>query len=62
MLGLTGARGKWIVFLDDDCIAQKGYLAAYATAITENPNVLVFEGRIFADRPRKTLDLRVPGK
>lgn len=52
--GVDRARGKWIVFLDDDCIAQKGYLAAYATAIAENPNVLVFEGRIFADRPRKT--------
>jgi GT2 family glycosyltransferase len=52
--GVDRARGEWIVFLDDDCIAQKGYLAAYATAIAENPNVLVFEGRIFADRPRKT--------
>ena len=52
--GVDRARGKWIVFLDDDCIAQKGYLAAYASAIAENPDVLVFEGRIFADRPRKT--------
>ena len=52
--GVDRARGEWIVFLDDDCIAQKGYLAAYASAIAENPDVLVFEGRIFADRPRKT--------
>ena len=52
--GVNRAKGEWIVFLDDDCIAQKGYLAAYATAIAENPDVLVFEGRIFADRPRKT--------
>ena len=52
--GVNRARGEWIVFLDDDCIAQKGYLEAYATAIKENPNFLVFEGRIFADRPRKT--------
>jgi GT2 family glycosyltransferase len=52
--GVDRARGEWIVFLDDDCIAQKGYLAAYASAIAENSDVLVFEGRIFADRPRKT--------
>jgi GT2 family glycosyltransferase len=52
--GVNRARGKWIVFLDDDCIAQKGYLAAYAAAISENPSLLVFEGRIFADRSRKT--------
>ena len=52
--GVTRASGEWIVFLDDDCIAQKEYLASYAAAINENPNLLVFEGRIFADRPRKT--------
>jgi GT2 family glycosyltransferase len=52
--GVNRAKGEWIVFLDDDCIAQKGYLAGYASAIGENPDVLVFEGRIFADRPRKT--------
>jgi GT2 family glycosyltransferase len=53
--GVDRARGEWIVFLDDDCIAQEGYLNGYAKAITANPDVLVFEGRIFADRPRKTL-------
>ena len=54
MLGSTEQQVNGLYFLDDDCIAQKGYLAAYATAIAENPDVLVFEGRIFADRPRKT--------
>ena len=52
--GVARARGEWIVFLDDDCIAQEGYLRAYANAIEANPDVLVFEGRIFADRPRRT--------
>jgi GT2 family glycosyltransferase len=52
--GVDRATGEWIVFLDDDCIAQKGYLAAYANAIADNPDFLVFEGRIFADRSRKT--------
>lgn len=52
--GVNRARGEWIVFLDDDCIAQKGYLAAYAAAINKYPNLFVFEGKIFADRPKKT--------
>ena len=52
--GVERAKGEWIVFLDDDCIAQEGYLKAYAKAIKANPDVLVFEGRIFADRPRRT--------
>ena len=52
--GAARAKGEWIIFIDDDCIAQKEYLAAYAAAIKGNPNLLVFEGRIFADRPRKT--------
>ena len=52
--GVDRAKGEWIVFLDDDCIAQEGYLNAYVKAIKANPDVLVFEGRIFADRPRRT--------
>ena len=52
--GVDRARGKWIVFLDDDCIAQGKYLAAFARAIDKYPDVKVFEGRIFADRPRRT--------
>jgi len=52
--GVDRAKGEWIVFLDDDCIAQEGYLNAYAKAIRANPDTLVFEGRIFADRPRRT--------
>jgi GT2 family glycosyltransferase len=52
--GVDRAKGEWIVFLDDDCIAQEGYLNAYANAIKANPDTQVFEGRIFADRPRKT--------
>ena len=52
--GVDRAKGEWIVFLDDDCIAQEGYLKAYANAIKANAGTQVFEGRIFADRPRRT--------
>ena len=51
--GVDRANGQWIVFLDDDCIAIENYLFAYYNAITENAGIEVFEGRIFADRPRK---------
>jgi GT2 family glycosyltransferase len=52
--GVSRAAGEWIVFIDDDCIAQKGYLPAYFRAIQENPGVDLFEGYISPDRPKKT--------
>ena len=52
--GVDRAQGEWIVFIDDDCIAQPGYLSAYAATIKTNPSLGALEGRIFPDRPRKT--------
>ena len=52
--GVARAQGEWIVFIDDDCIAQPGYLSAFGKAIDENPSVGLFEGRIFPDRERET--------
>ena len=52
--GVSRAKGEWIVFIDDDCIAQKGHLVAYSKAIEENPKVDLFEGYIFPDRPKRT--------
>ena len=52
--GVERAQGKWIVFIDDDCIAQPGYLAAYEKVIKSDPYLGALEGRIHPDRPRKT--------
>ena len=52
--GVARAIGDWIVFIDDDCIAQKEYLLAYSNAIEENPEVDLFEGYIFPDRSKIT--------
>ena len=52
--GVEYACGEWIVFLDDDCIPDNQYLKKYADAIYENPNISVFEGRIFPNRRRST--------
>lgn len=52
--GAARAKGEWIVFIDDDCIAQPGYLAAYAAAVETDSALGALEGRIFPDRPRQT--------
>ena len=52
--GVDRATGKWIVFIDDDCVACPDYLANYASAITDHSEVGILEGRIFPDRPRRT--------
>jgi GT2 family glycosyltransferase len=52
--GVERARGKWLLFIDDDCIADKGYINAYHEAILEKPDVVLFEGKIYPDRPRHT--------
>ena len=52
--GVNRAKGEWILFIDDDCIAGKGYINAYYNAIMQNPEIVLYEGRIYPDRPRKT--------
>jgi glycosyltransferase involved in cell wall biosynthesis len=43
--GATAARGRWLVFLDDDCMVGTGYLAALADCIARTDAVVV-EGQI----------------
>jgi GT2 family glycosyltransferase len=52
--GVERSKGKWVVFIDDDCIADENYLLSYHKAIINNPNVILFEGKIYPDRARKT--------
>lgn len=52
--GATKANGEWIVFIDDDCIPQKKFLAQYNAAIINNPSILIFEGSIIPERPKNT--------
>ena len=52
--GVSRAKGRWIIFLDDDCIAEKKYLCEYANEISNDPDVKVLEGRIFPDRSKRT--------
>ena len=53
--GVKYAQGEWLVFTDDDCLPDPQWLAAYTKAIANNKHYLVFEGRTYVDRPRKSL-------
>jgi len=51
--GVKHAKGDWIVFIDNDCIPSENLINTYIKAIGDNPEILVFEGRISADRERR---------
>jgi len=57
--GAGHACGDWLIFCDDDCRPQPGWLAAYAKT-TSKDNTPVLEGRTIADRPRQRLDEEAP--
>lgn len=46
--GAKYAKGEWIVFTDDDCLPQKGWLREIEKHIVEKKDVSVIEGRITA--------------
>jgi GT2 family glycosyltransferase len=41
--GARHAKGEWLIFLDDDCLPEEGWLAAYARAASDGVDVI--EGR-----------------
>ncbi|MBD2308309.1 glycosyltransferase [Chroococcidiopsis sp. FACHB-1243] len=53
--GAKYASGEWLVFTDDDCLPDPQWLAAYAQAMITQRSYLVFEGRTYVDRPRRSL-------
>ncbi len=54
------ALGKWLIFLDDDCIPQPFLLNSYKNAAEKYRFINVFEGRIFTDQPKKRSDEEAP--
>lgn len=46
--GARRARGEWLVFTDDDCVPEPGWLQSYAHEMTVGRSAL--EGRIRSDR------------
>ena len=70
--GAAQATGDWLVFTDDDCLPDAGWLDAYAKAIAAQEQLLespsektatsyrVFEGKTYAPRPQQRLDEEAP--
>jgi len=58
--GAARARGEWLIFVDDDCIPQPGFLLGYQEAIRAHPEYKIFEGRTEADRPKARMDEEAP--
>lgn len=51
--GAALARGEWLVFTDDDCLPDAGWLGAYAAGRREHGAARVLEGRTYVDRPQE---------
>lgn len=54
------ASGEWLVFTDDDCTPEPGWLAGYAAAVRDRPAVRVLEGRTLASGTRTAIDMEAP--
>ena len=46
--GANHAGGHWLVFTDDDCLPEPGWLIAYRSGITSNSGIQVMEGKTLA--------------
>jgi len=57
--GAEKAKGEWLIFLDDDCLPQKNWIASYFTVMQLNQD-LVLEGSTNADRPQQRFDEEAP--
>lgn len=58
--GANYANGEWLIFIDDDCLPSETLLLAYFNAILNNKDVLVFEGKIIADRQQGRFNEEAP--
>lgn len=58
--GARAARGEWLAFVDDDCLPDRRWLESYAGAVEAHPDCAVFEGRVYTDRPKRSLAETAP--
>ena len=58
--GVRATSGRWIMFTDDDCLVDAGWIGALLAAVTHSRDVSVLEGKTIADRGRRRLDEESP--
>ena len=58
--GAKYAKGEWLVFIDDDCIPDDNIIKTYHSAITNEPDMLAFEGRIYVNAPQTSFLQEAP--
>ncbi|MBW4643779.1 MAG: glycosyltransferase [Goleter apudmare HA4340-LM2] len=58
--GAKYAEGEWLAFTDDDCLPDPQWLAAYAELIISKASCSILEGRVYVDRPQKSLAEQSP--
>lgn len=51
--GAKFSIGKWLIFIDDDCLPGEKIIQHYQSALVDNPQLEVFEGSIFVDREKR---------
>jgi GT2 family glycosyltransferase len=56
---VNNTLAEWIIFLDDDCIPQTGFLNSYLSAFLKSEHLL-FEGKTISDRPKERFDETAP--
>ncbi len=56
----SNAQNSFLLFIDDDCIPDANLLHAYCQAVLNFPDTLVFEGKIIADRSRRSYNEEAP--
>jgi GT2 family glycosyltransferase len=45
--GVTVAKGKWVIFIDDDVVADPDIITNYLNAAEINTHIKIYEGRIY---------------
>jgi GT2 family glycosyltransferase len=58
--GASLAKGDWLVFTDDDCIPEAGWLHAFSRSSIAYPDVPVFEGSTAAKGVKQYLNEAAP--
>ncbi|MBI3881251.1 MAG: glycosyltransferase [Verrucomicrobia bacterium] len=60
--GVRLAHAAWLAFTDDDCLPDAHWLDTYVRAVAANPQTRVFDGFVYAERPKRSLGETSPTK